>query len=79
MCIRDRSDTSGAGGGRWAVGIATESGSAGATVFGTAPYGYLVTTTSQSGAPTNSNNQDGYGSFWIDTADAGGQVYIRMS
>ena len=74
----DESDTLGAGGGRWAVGVATETGTVGTTTFSTAPYGYLATTTSQSGSPT-SQVRDGIGSFWVDTADAGGQVYIRMS
>jgi len=72
----DESEATGPGGGRWAVGDATETGDAGASTFA-APRGYLATITSQAGSPGNGHNQDGFGSFWIDTSDS--QVYIRMS
>lgn len=75
----DESNTLGSGGGRWAVGAATESGSAGATTFSATPYGYLATVNVGTSIPGSSTNGDGIGSFVIDTDDASGQIYVRMS
>ena len=75
----DESNTLGSGGGRWAVGAATESGSAGATTFSATPYGYLATVNVGTSIPGSSTNGDGIGSFVIDTDDANGQIYVRMS
>ena len=75
----DESNTLGSGGGRWAVGVATESGSAGTTTFSTAPYGYLATVNVGTSIPGSGTNGDGIGSFVIDTDDSSGQIYVRMS
>ena len=75
----DESNTLGSGGGRWAVGAATESGSAGATTFSATPYGYLATVNVGTSIPGSNVNGDGIGSFVIDTDDASGQIYVRMS
>jgi len=75
----DESNTLGSGGGRWAVGAATESGSAGATTFSATPYGYLATVNVGTSIPGSNVNGDGIGSFVIDTDDANGQIYVRMS
>ena len=75
----DESNTLGSGGGRWAGGVATETGDAGTTTFSTAPYGYLATVNVGTSIPGSGTNGDGVGSFVIDTDDSSGQIYVRMS